>query len=180
MSKDGVMTTEEFAIQESARVKEQKKAEKKSVKPAPIKNSDVYRFVPMGDGTGNAAFYYNGEKYKLPMVKGCFKIPKDWNEVKKQQYRKMLPEVGFVYEPAQITPEMEKAKKIRFTVMHPDHSDLEPMNGPFEVKIGKKKKKVSIKNGVVITYDERVKNALLKAGFVDETPTEGREPEKKE
>lgn len=175
MAEKGVMTTKEFAMEKSARAKEQEKVEKKKTKPKSIATTDKYRFSPMGEVNGNVAFFHKDEKYKLKVIKGCFKIPRDWNPVKKQQYRKMLLEVGFDLVPTEATPAMKKAKNIEFSVMHPDHSEYDPVDVPYEVRVGKKMVKVNVKRGIVHTRDEKVKDALLKQGFVEYTAPDGKD-----
>ena len=178
MAKSGVMTTEEFGITESARVKEQdKEKDKKVEKPKAQTITDIY-LLPSAKGQtgdGNCAFFYKGVEVKIKLQKGCFTIPKQWNAVKKQQYRKMLVEVGFELQPTETIPVTEEVKEIVYTLMHPDHSEHDPINGDFHVKVNKKDIKLNIVNGRIQTMDYRVRKELKKKGFAEDLAESGSE-----
>lgn len=181
MAKSGVMTTDEFGITESARVKEQNKEEDKTVKtvekPKAQTITDIY-LLPSAKaqtGAGNCAFFYKGKEIKVKLEKGCFTIPKQWNAVKKQQYRTMLLETGFELQPTETIPVSEEVKEIVYTLMHPDHSEASPLNGAFHVKVNKKEIKLNIVNGRIQTMDPRVRKELKKKGFAEDLAESGSE-----
>ena len=171
----GVMTSKEFAVKGTVAKKQE---EKKVVeKPKPKTITDIYLLPSAKDqtGSGNCAFFYKGAEIKLKLDKGCFHIHTQWNAVKKQQYRKMLVEVGFVLQPTETVEVPKEVKEIVYTLMHPDHSDQDPMNGPFHVKVNKKEIKLNIVNGRIQTMDPRVRKELKKKGFAEDLAESGSE-----
>lgn len=169
------MTTDEFGMKDPTEPKEEKKKEVEKPKPKTV--TDIYLLPSAKDqaGSGNCAFFYKGEEVKLKIEKGSFTIPKQWNEVKKQQYRGMLLEAGFELQPTETIKVPEKVKEIVYTLMHPDHSDHDPMNGPFHVKINKKQIKLNIVNGRIQTMDPRVRKELKRKGFAEDLAESGSE-----
>ena len=178
MAKSGVMTTDEFGITESARVKEQDKEKEKVVeKPKPQTITDIYLLPSAKEqtGAGNCAFFYKGKEIKVKLEKGCFTIPKQWNAVKKQQYRTMLLETGFELQPTETIPVSEEVKEVVYTLMHPDQSEADPINGDFHVKVNKKEIKLNVVNGRIQTMDPRVRKELKKKGFAEDLAESGSE-----
>ena len=170
----GVMTTNEFGMKGSTEKKEKKKEVEK---PKPKTITDIYS-LPAAKGqtgSGSCAFFYEGKEVKLELEKGCFAIPKQWNEVKKQQYRRMLIETGFKLEPTETVEVPKKVKEIVYTLMHPDHSEHDPINGDFHVKVNKKDIKLNIVNGRIQTMDYRVRKELKKKGFAEDLAESGSE-----
>lgn len=72
------------------------------------------------------------------------------------------------FEDVTYVPVVSKPKKFRYSLIHPEHTEDNKIEGEF--KIGRKK--FEMIEGIIVTEDEKVRDALIKEGF-----TENKEPE---
>lgn len=176
---DGVMTTAEFGMENAQNKSDSDKKGKPALKEDKNEITDIYGLESANGKTGNCAFYHGLGKEKkektLPLIDGCFTIPKDWHPVKKQQYRKMLLEAGFILQPTQTIEVTKEIEKTIYNLMHPDHSEQEPINGEFKIKVSGKQIKLNVVNGIIQTMDPKVKTQLKRKGFVENTGDMGSE-----
>ncbi len=174
---DGVMTTKEFGMEkEQNKTNSEDKKGKSVSKTEKVEVKDIYEFESANGKTGSCAFYDSkGKEQRLKLTDGCFTIPKTWNPVKRQQYSKMLMEAGFILKPTETVMKPKEVKKTVYTLMHPDHSENEPINGEFKVNVSGKQVKLNVVNGIIETMDPKVKTQLKRKGFVEYTGEMGSE-----
>ena len=161
-------------------VKEKPKKTKKPVNP-----KFECPFAPMGKS--NTVIRFNNPSkdqkdmtYQISMVNKIYTMPNDLSENENKMLREALKQNGFrdVTKNNSGVKYDKKKQKYTYTVIHPDHSELRPVNGnislamvdernkPIFKKDGKQiYKQVSIVNGIVTTDDEQIYEALLRAGF---------------
>lgn len=173
---DGVMTTAEFGMESAQKKSGSKEKAKSTSKEKKTEITDIYELESANGKSGNCAFYDRaGDEVTLPLTDGCFTIPKDWNPVKRQQYRKMLLEAGFILQPTKVIETLKEVEIVTYSLLHPDHSENEPINGEFKVKVSGKQIKLNVVNGIIQTMDKKVKIQLKKKGFVENTGAMGEE-----
>ena len=178
---EGVLTHEDLKREETVKAPSLKK---KTVKE---KKQDVglkYEcgFAPLGNA--KIAFVYKHEgverKYNLDLINKIYTIPKDLTEKELVILKKALKANDFkdiTVLNSGIVFDKQKGKYI-YKAVHPDYTDKNRINGtislvlladngkPMADKDGKQIiKQVTILEGIVITEDEKVYTALLKAGF---------------
>ncbi len=173
----GVMTTKEFGMEnEQSKINSENKKDKSVSKAKSVEVKDIYEFESANGKTGSCAFYDSkGREQRLKLTDGCFTIPKTWNPVKRQQYRKMLLEAGFILKPTEIVMKLKEVKKTVYTLMHPDHAESDPINGEFKIKSAGKHIKLNVINGIIETMDPKVKTQLKRKGFIEYTGEMGSE-----
>jgi len=167
----GVMTTKEFGMEnEQNKTNSEDKKDEKVLKTKGVEIKDIYEFESANGKTGSCAFYDSkGKEQRLKLTDGCFTIPEAWNPVKRQQYRKMLLEAGFILKPTEIVIVPKEVKEIIYTLMHPDHSENDPINGEFKLRVSGKTIKLNVVNGIIETMDPKVKTQLKRKGFIENT-----------
>ena len=159
------------------------KPEKKEDKPIKGKVKFECGFAPLGKSSVAFNHTYGGElyEYNLKLENKIFVLPPDLSVDDIKRYRAALTANNFI----DITVNHgivfnKETGEFTYTVVHPDHSEKNSVNAtigivlidhdkrPVVDKKGNQiTKQVSILNGIVKTEDERVYNALLKAGFYD-------------
>lgn len=174
---DGVMTTKEFGMEtEQKKKSSEDKKDKPDSKTGEVEIRDIYELESANGKTGNCAFYDSkGDEQTLKLTNGRFTIPKIWNPVKRQQYREMLLDARFILKPTETVTVPKEVKKTIYTLMHPDHSENEPINGDFKINVSGKKVKLNVVNGIIETMDPKVKTQLKRKGFVEYTGEMGDE-----
>lgn len=158
---------------------------KKSEKKKPVNVKFECPFAPMGASKTVLKHIFPGKDkkekiYEIEMMNKVYTIPNNLTDGEKVLLRQVLIENGFrdvTKIDAGVTYDKEK-KQYVYTVVHPEHTDRNPINGNISLVLKDEKgnpvfdvegkqifRQVSIVNGIVKTDDEKIYQALLDAGF---------------
>ncbi len=156
---------------------------KKRKKKENVKVKFECPFTPMGKSNTVITLKLSADKklvYDIQMENKIYMFPENLSEEEEQNLRKALIANGFkdiTRNESGIKYDKKKEKYI-YTVHHPEHTPENPMSGNISLIMTDEKgrpaydedgkqiiKQVSFVNGKVETDDEKIYNALIKAGF---------------
>lgn len=162
---------------------DKKKPDKKKLKSVKIQFECPY--APMGKANTVIRFKQPSENqksimYEIPLINKLYTMPDNLSENEKTMLRTALKQNGFrdvTTIEAGVTYSKKK-QKYTYSVVHPEHTNTNPINGNISLAMVDEQnrpisgedgnqifKQVSIVDGIVKTDDEKIYEALLRAGF---------------
>ena len=182
---ENIVTHEELKQTEGIPLPSDKKEPTKKKKKEPVKVKFECPYAPMGNAKTVIKFKQPSKKqkdiiYEISLENKIYVLPDNLSEDEGKMLREALKQNGFrdVTKNKSGVKYDKKKQKYTYSVIHPDHSELRPINGnislpmvdernePKNDKNGKQIfKQVSIVNGIVTVDDEKIYEALLRAGF---------------
>lgn len=188
MAENNILTHEELEQAEVLPLPPDEKDMKEKSKKKTSKKVKVQfecPYAPMGEANTvirfkNPSLDKKDITYQIPLNNKLYTMPDDLSEEEKEMLRTALIQNGFrdvTTIEAGVTYNKEK-QKYTYSVIHPDHSERNPVNGNISLAMIDEKNRpvcgedgkqifhqVTILDGVVKTDDEKIYDALLQAGF---------------